>query len=141
MGPDVAAFLFSILPQVVSSLLGAASNDFVTASRGRHHKPWDRVIQVSVSVVLSTFLSGFGVPVLFPNLDWKSLSLVAYVLGFLGFRLATLFSVTTAGLRILGQNNLADAVDHEELKLKTEKLEQKRSLDRDVEEEPPENAS
>lgn len=115
--------LMFLLPIGVTSFLGALSQDFMLflISKEQGDSLFVRSGRVVVSAILSTMLVGFGTSILFPNLDWKILALSGFIMGFMGFRIATLFATSSFGLRILGRGDLADAIDLQEKDLKEKK--------------------
>ena len=111
--------LLYLIPLFVSAFLGSWIQDFIItfSPKGTQARFFTRSARVFIGAILSTALVGLGGEALFPTLDWKVTILSSFVLGFLGFRIANIFSRTTAGLDLIGLKNMGDAIKLAEIEM------------------------
>ena len=125
------SFFISLLPIIISAMAGAISDDVVISvaghEKGHAPKPLGiRVARIIVGTILVIFVVGFGSDFFefSRGWGWKTRCVVAYTLGFLGFRIASIFSKTSVGLKLIGAGGLSDVIDRQADKDKIQKLEE-----------------
>ena len=109
--PQLQDLLF-LLPIFVTALIGASIQDFVItfSPTGKGDRYLTRIARILSGAILSTLLIGLGGSLIFPTADWKLSLLASFITGFAGFRLASVFAKTTAGLDLIGLKSIGDAM-------------------------------
>lgn len=114
--------IISLIPVFISSFIGSWIQDFVItfSSHGKGHRFFTRTGMVLIGATLSTFLIGLGGSILLPATDWRIMCLASFVMGFLGFRLAVIFSKSFLGLELIGLGSIANSTKLSQMQIEEE---------------------
>jgi hypothetical protein len=104
--------ILSLLPIIISAFLGSISQDYF-ASIKKHRKLSERFFGIIVSAVVSIMTVGFGGSIigLEKIVDWKAIAFISFIFGYVGTKIGQLLANTSLGLRLIGQDKTADALD------------------------------
>src|SRR6478609_6015812 len=109
------AELISLIPIIIAALIGAISQDFFVSKKREPKKLSVRFFGVLFSALLAAAIVWLGGSFFSIEkvIDWKGQAFISLIIGYLGSRIGELLATTTFGLRMIGQNATADAMDKE----------------------------